>query len=94
MEICDNPANKEIADTLEIAEGTVKNVISVLLAKMNKRLGPGDRRLQDRFDLYRWAMQHPEDLRRGVTRDTSIHQRGCHCGSHGCSAMLRIRPAA
>lgn len=94
LEICDNRSNKEIAATLELAEGTIKNVIAVLLSKMNRRLGPGDRRLQDRFDLYRWAVQHPEDCRRGITSDTAIHSRGCRCGSPGCAAMLRIRIAA
>jgi hypothetical protein len=94
LEICLSKSNKEIAASLDLAEGTIKNVISVLLGKMNKRLAPGDRRLQDRFDLYRWALQHPEDVRRGITRDTAIHQSGCRCGSPGCAAMLRIAIAA
>lgn len=75
--ICYRQSNKQIAADLGVTTGTVKNSITVLLRRMEG--------LQDRGDLLLWCLQHPEDLKRGYTRDRGLHVDGCECGSPGCS---------
>jgi DNA-binding CsgD family transcriptional regulator len=79
-------ANKEIAAELEIAIGSVRNVVTQLLRKFDG--------LENRADLREWALQHPDDLAKGRTHHRRLHPRSCLCGSPSCNLLNQVDQAA
>jgi DNA-binding CsgD family transcriptional regulator len=80
--ICRRQQNKQIAEDLGIAAGSVKNVVNTLLRKMEG--------IQDREDLRTWCLQHIDDVERGLTNDPKLHRTPCGCGSLGCEMLAQL----
>lgn len=59
--------------------GVTTNAVYFHLAGLRRKLN-----LLDDAELFLWAVQHPEDIARGFTRDLMVHRRGCSCAGTSC----------